>query len=362
MDVVTAEDLASPLRDPSSGPRRATRVALVQMRWLEDPAAHRAQLADGIAAAAANGAQAVFLPELTLLRYPGDTPASGVPKDLAESIDDGPTITFAREQAREHGILVHASLYERPAEDDDPEDPRGYNTAVLVSPDGSLVGRTRKTHIPISAGYYEDTYFRPGRDDDAFPVYEPPGMGARVGLPTCWDEWFPEVARSYDLAGSEVLVYPTAIGSEPTFPAFDTAPIWRHVIVANGITAGQFMVVPNRWGDEGDITFYGSSFISDPFGRVLVEAPRDASVVLVADLDLEARTEWLRLFPFALTRRPDLYDSLVAPVDPVRDDHGATEAIRASIPDRTIPDRTIPDRTIPDRTIPDQPTATGAVS
>ncbi len=102
-------------------------------------------------------------------------------------------------------------------------------------------------------------------------MYDPEGLGARVGLPTCWDEWFPEVARSYGLAGSEVLAYPTAIGSEPTFPDFDTAPIWRQVIVANGITAGQFMVVPNRWGDEGAITFYGSSFISDPFGRVLVE-------------------------------------------------------------------------------------------
>ncbi|SDQ16235.1 N-carbamoylputrescine amidase [Curtobacterium sp. UNCCL20] len=333
MDVITAIPQASPLRQDTGGPRRSVRVALVQTRWLEDPESHRRQLADGIATAAANGATAVFLQELTLLRYPGDTPASGVPKDLAESLDDGPTVTFARSQAIEHGVFVHASLYERPAEDDRPEDPRGYNTAVLVAPDGTLVGRTRKTHIPISAGYYEDTYFRPGADADAFPVYEPAGLGARVGLPTCWDEWFPEVARAYGIAGSEVLVYPTAIGSEPTFPDFDTAPIWRQVIVANGITAGQFMVVPNRWGDEGDITFYGSSFISDPFGRVLVEAPRDADAVLVADLDLDARAEWLRLFPFYLTRRPDLYDGLVQDVDPVRDGHGALEAIRASMAD-----------------------------
>ncbi|TCK65996.1 N-carbamoylputrescine amidase [Curtobacterium sp. PhB136] len=340
MDVVIAPPVASPLHEETGAPRRSTRVALVQMRWLEDPEAHRRQLAEGIAAAAANGARAVFLPELTLLRYPGDTPASGVPKDLAEDLADGPTMTFARDQARQHGLFVHASLYERPADDDQPDDPRGYNTAILVAPDGTLVGRTRKTHIPISAGYYEDTYFRPGADDDAFPVYEPTGLGARVGLPTCWDEWFPEVARSYGLAGSEVLAYPTAIGSEPTFPDFDTASIWRHVIVANGITAGQFMVVPNRWGDEGDITFYGSSFISDPFGRVLAEAPRDASVVLVADLDLDARTEWLRLFPFYLTRRPDLYDGLVGAVDPVRDGYGAVEATLASRPDQPTTDGT----------------------
>jgi N-carbamoylputrescine amidase len=332
MDVITGSTPRSPLHQDTGAPRRTVRVALVQTRWLADPEEHRRQLADGIATAAANGATAVFLQELTLLRYPGDTPAIGAPKDLAESLEDGPTITFTRAQAIEHGVFVHASLYERPADDAQPDDPRGYNTAILVAPDGALVGRTRKTHIPISAGYYEDTYFRPGPDADAFPVYEPPGLGARVGLPTCWDEWFPEVARSYGLAGSEVLVYPTAIGSEPTFPDFDTAPIWRQVIVANGITAGQFMVVPNRWGDEGDITFYGSSFISDPFGRVLVEAPRDADVVLVADLDLDARVEWLRLFPFYVTRRPDLYGGLVQEVDPVRDGYGAHEAIRASRP------------------------------
>ncbi|WP_022908432.1 nitrilase-related carbon-nitrogen hydrolase [Curtobacterium sp. B18] len=331
MDVITGTPQPSPLHEDTGRPRRRVRVALVQSRWLDDPTAHRVQLADGIATAAANGATAVFLPELTLSRYPGDTPASGTPKDTAESLEDGPTVAFAWDQATQHGVFVHASLYERPAADDLPEDPRGYNTAVLVAPDGTLVGRTRKTHIPISAGYYEDTYFRPGADADAFPVYEPTGLGARVGLPTCWDEWFPEVARSYGLAGSEVLAYPTAIGSEPTFPDFDTAPIWRQVIVANGITAGQFMVVPNRWGDEGDITFYGSSFISDPFGRVLVEAPRDASVVLVADLDLEARTEWLRLFPFYVTRRPDLYGTLVDPVDEERHAFGARDAIDAAI-------------------------------
>ncbi|MGN8050348.1 nitrilase-related carbon-nitrogen hydrolase [Curtobacterium sp. 22159] len=333
MDVITAAHLPSPLHQDTGTDRRSVRVALVQTRWHEDPAEHRRTLADGITAAAAAGATAVFLPELTLSRYPGDTPAGPAPKEQAESLEDGPTITFARERARQHGVFVHASLYERPAEDDRPDDPRGYNTAVLVAPDGTLVGRTRKTHIPISAGYYEDTYFRPGADDDAFPVYEPAGLGARVGLPTCWDEWFPEVARSYGIAGSEVLAYPTAIGSEPTFPDFDTAGIWRQVIVANGITAGQFMVVPNRWGNEGDITFYGSSFISDPFGRVLVEAPRDADAVLVADLDLDARVEWLRLFPFYLTRRPDLYGALVQEVDPVRDGYGAREAIRASIAD-----------------------------
>ncbi|WP_121372009.1 nitrilase-related carbon-nitrogen hydrolase [Frondihabitans australicus] len=330
MQIIEAPALPSPLA-PASGAepaRRAPlRVALVQMRWQPDASAHLAELAEGIADAASAGAGVVFLPELTLSRYPGDTRAVGVPKDTAEDLQTGPTFRFAAAQAQEHGVFVHASLYERPAADDQPDDPRGYNTAILVAPDGTLVGRTRKTHIPISAGYYEDTFFRPGPATDAYPVYDPSGLGARVGLPTCWDEWFPEVARSYGLGGAEVLAYPTAIGSEPTFPDFDTMPIWRHVIVGNGITSGLFMVVPNRWGDEGDITFYGSSFISDPFGRVLVEAPRDASAVLVADLDVQARDEWLKLFPFFVTRRPDTYAPLAAPVDVERDSYGAYEAI-----------------------------------
>ena len=118
------------------------------------------------------------------------------------------------------------------------------------------------------------------------------------------------------IGGAEMLVYPTAIGSEPLFPDFDTEPLWEKVIIANGITAGTFMVVPNRTGDEGELTFYGSSFVSDPYGRVLVQAPRDEEAVLVADLDLAQRRDWLSLFPFLKTRRPDAYSVLTEPVDP----------------------------------------------
>lgn len=124
----------------------------------------------------------------------------------------------------------------------------------------------------------------------------------------------PNWPRSYSLRGAEVIVYPTAIGSEPDFPDFDTEPLWQHVITGNAITAGTFMIVPNRYGNEGEITFYGSSFICDPYGRILVQAPRDASAVLVADLDLDLRRDWLTLFPFNRTRRPDTYASLVDPV------------------------------------------------
>ena len=181
-----------------------------------------------------------------------------------------------------------------------------------MAPDGTLAARTRKLHIPVTAGYYEDKYFRPGPPgEDAFPVVE---LGdARFGFPTCWDQWFPELARAYSLAGAEVIVYPTAIGSEPDHPGFDTEPLWERVIIANGITNGTFMVAVNRIGTEDPLTFYGSSFISDPYGRKLVQAPRDEPAVLVADLDLDQRKDWLALFPFLTTRRPDAYGSLATP-------------------------------------------------
>ena len=297
-------------------PSRPTlRVGLVQHRWREDADELAQVLHDAIGAAADAGARAVFLPELTLSRYPADVRASGRPGDFAENLLEGPTFALASRAAGAHGVHVHASLYERA----DGPDGRGLNTAILVSPDGELLARTHKLHIPVTAGYYEDTYFRPGPAEDAYPVTEVPALGGiRLGLPTCWDEWFPEVSRAYSLGGAEVLVYPTAIGSEPSFPAFDTQPLWRQVIVANGITAGTFMVVPNRTGDEGGLTFYGSSFVSDPYGRVLVEAPRDEEVVLVVDLDLDQRKDWLDLFPFLMTRRPDTYAALIAPVDAAR--------------------------------------------
>ena len=222
-------------------------------------------------------------------------------------------MTFAREAAAASGVLVHASLFERAPAPDGTDDGLGFNTAILVAPSGDVVARTRKTHIPVTAGYYEDKYFRQGPPTDAYPVYDLADPGLRLGMPTCWDEWFPEVARAYGLAGAQVLVYPTAIGSEPDHPDFDTQPLWQHTIVGHAIANGLFVVVPNRYGTEGLITFYGSSFIADPYGRVLVQAPRDEAAVLVADLDLAQGRDWIELFPFLSTRRPDSYASLTEP-------------------------------------------------
>lgn len=314
MRLITADIHESPARvtDPFRPPLT---VGLVQTRWHADPDEHLGVLADGIHTAAEAGAEVVFLPELTLSRYPADTRPRADATATAEDLGSGPTYTFAAKAAADTGVAVHASLFERA----DGPDGLGYNTAILVAPDGSLIGRTRKLHIPVSAGYYEDHYFRGGpADQEPYPVVDLPDVRsghpvARLGLPTCWDQWFPEVARAYSLAGADIIAYPTAIGSEPDHPGFDTRPLWQQVIVGNGIANGTFMVVPNRWGDEGVVRFYGSSFVSDPYGRTLASAPRDADAVIVARLDLDQRRDWLALFPFLVTRRPDTYGALTDP-------------------------------------------------
>jgi N-carbamoylputrescine amidase len=297
--------LPSPSR--STPPERGTlRLGLVQEAWHPDAEEHEQALAAGIRLATDTGARIVCLQELTLSPYFAITPdAVEEAKRRAELIPDGPTTRFAARMAAETGAWIHASLYEL-AEDEG----LGYNTAICVAPGGEVLARTRKIHIPAFPGYHEDHYFRPG--DGGCPVV--PIGPARFGFPTCWDQWFPEQARAYSLAGADVLVYPSAIGSEVKLPDFDTQPIWEHVITANGVMNATFMVVINRVGREGPLQFYGSSFISDPYGRVLVRAPRDEPAVLVADLELDQRGDWLS-FGLLATRRPETYSALLEPAE-----------------------------------------------
>lgn len=321
LTIVNAPDSLSRVKAPTRSPLR---VGLVQTKWHQDQAEHEAVLMEGISKAAEAGAKIVFLQELTLSRYPADTKPEGVPSKIAEPLEGGKTHLFAAKAAKQFGVIIHASLYEQA----NLSDGRGLNTAILVDTSGTIIARTPKLHIPVTAGYYEDKYFQPGpAESDPYPVYdlEFDGVSASFGLPTCWDEWFPEVARNYSIRGAEIIAYPTAIGSEPDHPDFDTEPLWRQVIVGHGIANGTFMIVPNRYGDEGSLNFYGSSFISDPFGRVLARASRDSDEVLVADLDLDQRRDWLDLFPFLATRRPDTYDKLISPVANKRLDSGDGE-------------------------------------
>ena len=310
MKITLAKPAAS-LSRTRSPERAVVRVAAVQFSWRENPAEHRDMISGAIRAAAAEGAKIVFLPELTLSRYPADVCPTSVPVETAEDLETGSTMQLVSSLAKELGIFVHASMFENRGFSDG----RGLNTAIIVDPQGQLVGATPKLHIPVTEGYFEDQYFQAGPNQNPYPVYELGLDGnPKLGLPTCWDEWFPEVARAYGLNGADILCYPTAIGSEPNHPDFDTEPLWRQVIVSHAITNGLFIVVPNRFGDEGRISFYGSSFIVDPYGRILAQAGRDSDEILIADLDLDQRRDWLELFPFFGTRRPDTYSVLTEPL------------------------------------------------
>ena len=296
--------LPSPMRAARSD-GRVLRVGAVQHAWVDDAAAMAARVGAGVAMAAAAGAEIVFLQELTLSPYFCSRPDVDDALDrFGEDLETGPTVSLLRSFAVEFGVAVHGSLYERT------RDGRGFNTAVCVGADGALVARTRKTHIPEFPSYHENMYFEPSGDD---PTSVDVG-GVRYGFPTCWDQWFPELARMLSMDGAQVIVYPTAIGNEPNLPVMDSQPLWQQMIMANGLANSTFMVAVNRIGTEGPLTFYGSSFISDPYGRKLVEAPRDRAAVLVADLELGQRDDMLS-WGMLYTRRPQRYERLLDDCD-----------------------------------------------
>ncbi|MBA2656029.1 MAG: carbon-nitrogen hydrolase [Tatlockia sp.] len=286
--------------------KNTIKLGLVQEKWSENPKEHQDRLASGVFAAAKQGAQIVCLQELTLSPYFCTRPDVDS-SPYSEDIKTGPTAVFLSALAKAAKVTITASLFEK----------AGYNTAVAFDDTGKLVALTRKQHIPSGDKYHENHYFKVG--DSNYPVHEL--VNHRFGLPTCYDQWFPELSRIYGLKDTEILVYPTAIGGEPTAPGFDSQPMWQKVMVAQGIMANSFIVAVNRIGCEDGLEFYGSSFISTPMGEILAQAPRDKPAVLVAELDFVQRELWGRLFPFATQREPDTYQDLIVPHMPKVETH-----------------------------------------
>ena len=194
--------------------RSPLRIGAVQHRWHPDPAEHRQALREGVLLAAGEGAAVICLQELTLSPYFAVTPGGpSVGGATPEPLPGGPTYEFTAGLAAETGAFVHASLYEAPGDGDG--DGLGFNTAICVAPDGTLLARTRKLHIPQGSGYHEDHYFRPGTT--GYPAV--PIAGATFGFPTCWDQWFPELARAYSLAGASYREACTAAPVSAASPA-----------------------------------------------------------------------------------------------------------------------------------------------
>ena len=288
---------------------RKFKIALVQMRMGPDPEANFASAAGHIREAARLGAKIVCLPELFQTQYFCQREDLHL-FDLAETIP-GPSTSKLAEVARETGVTIVASLFERRA-------PGLYhNTAVTLGPDGQIVGVYRKMHIPDDPLYYEKYYFTPG--DLGFQAVDTP-VG-RVGTLVCWDQWYPEGARLTAMHGAEVLFYPTAIGWHPAEKEeFGDAQYdaWRTIQRSHAIANGVYVAAVNRVGQEqGDILgnrasgpgleFWGGSFIADPFGRVIAEAGQEAEEILLGEVDPALIEETRRNWPFLRDRRVDAY-------------------------------------------------------
>ena len=259
----------------------------------------QAQYRTLFAEAAERGAEYVCLPEFSLLPYfPGTREQTGF--DWAESIPDGPSCQFFGEMAKTNNVVVIGSLYEQA------DDGNLFDTATVHAPSGELVGVTRKIHIPSGEGYHETDFFA---GSEQFPVTKLDALS--IATPTCYDQWFPELARIYSLAGAELIAYPTAIGEEPGDPDMDSQPAWETVMRGHAIANGVFVAAVNRVGSENGIRFYGSSFVCDPSGRILAQAGRDTTEVVIADLDPSDMLHWREHFPLLHQRRPAVYKSIL---------------------------------------------------
>jgi N-carbamoylputrescine amidase len=202
--------------------------------------------------------------------------------------------------ARELGVVIPVSFFERSGH-------AYYNSLAVIDADGQSLGVYRKSHIPDGPGYEEKFYFRPG--DTGFRAWST--RFAKLGVGICWDQWFPESARSMMLLGAELLLYPTAIGSEPHEPELDTRDPWQRAMVGHAVSNVVPVVAANRVGVEGGQRFYGSSFIADARGDKHAELGRDEEGVIVARFDLGALARTRAAWGFFRDRRPDLYDVLL---------------------------------------------------
>jgi len=289
-------------------PRQVT-LATVQMACGWDANANIERAEQLVREAAARGAQIILLPELF------ETPYFCIEQDarhlkLARTAADNPAVQHFGAVARELGVVLPISFFERAG-------PAYFNSIAIFDADGSRLGIYRKSHIPNGPGYQEKNYFSPG--DTGFKVWQT--RYARIGVGICWDQWFPEAARAMALAGAEVLLYPTAIGTEPP-PALpvNSRDHWQRTQQGHAAANLMPLAAANRYGLERSlqdpdglyIRFYGSSFITDAMGAKVAEAAEEGDAVLTASFDLEqtaaVRDNW---FVFR-DRRPDLYGALTS--------------------------------------------------
>jgi len=287
---------------------RRFKVALIQMACAADPGENLRLAVSRVEEAARAGAAVICLPELFRSQYFCQREDAAA-FDLAEPVP-GPTTAALGKAAQKLEVVVIAPLFERRAAG------LYHNTAAILDSTGELVGLYRKMHIPDDPAYYEKFYFAPG--DRGFPAFAT--SAGRLGVLICWDQWYPEAARLVALEGASVIFYPTAIGWHPQEKErFGRAQhdAWRTVQRAHAIANGVYVAAVNRVGQEKlagasgrGIEFWGSSFLSDPFGEVLAEAAVDREEILCGEIDLDRIEEVRRNWPFLRDRRIDAYAGL----------------------------------------------------
>lgn len=277
---------------------RTVCVAAVQCALGADYDANLSEVERGIREAAARGARLVLPPELFAGTY---FCREEDPKyfNWAEPLSESQVVRRFAALAAELRVVLPISFFER-------EGPHYYNSIAIADADGSVLGVYRKSHIPAGPGYQEKFYFRPGAT--GFKVWQT--QVGTIGVGICWDQWFPECARAMALMDAEILLYPTAIGSEPEEPDFDSKDPWQRAMQGHAVCNHVPLVAANRIGTEGNQTFYGSSFICDHRGDKLAELGRNETGVVLATLDLDKIRAERNSMGLFRDRRPELYGEL----------------------------------------------------
>jgi N-carbamoylputrescine amidase len=278
-------------------------VAALQLRLnAPDEASNIGAVAALVEEAAAQGARIVLPPELFAGPYFCAIEDEAL-FALAHPLGESPSVREMQRLAKALRVAIPTSFFERDGH-------HYYNSLAMIGEDGEILGLYRKSHIPDGPGYEEKYYFRPG--NTGFKVWDV--CGVRIGVAVCWDQWFPEPARIMALMGAELLFYPTAIGSEPYDPDFDTSRIWRRVMLGHAAANCMPVISANRIGEEHGTRFYGHSFVSDQWGDLLADFGREDVGAAVATLDLAAARRHRAGMGFFRDRRPDLYRRLVEDV------------------------------------------------
>jgi N-carbamoylputrescine amidase len=275
---------------------RTVSVAALQLDLsTHDEQANIAAVAALVEEAAGDGAQIICPPELFSGRYFCQVEDEAL-FALARPVTEHPSVMAMRALAAKLKVAIPTSFFERDGH-------HYYNTLAMIDAGGEILGTYRKSHIPDGPGYEEKYYFRPG--NDGFKVWDV--FGCRIGVAVCWDQWYPEAARVMALMGAEVLLYPTAIGSEPYDEDLDTSRMWRRAMLGHAVSNCMPIVAANRIGDEDGQRFYGHSFIADEWGDYMREYGADDSGALVATIDLDRAATHRAGMGFFRDRRPQLY-------------------------------------------------------